>query len=99
MQTATRKSVPLDPSLEELVSALCQPGSSERLALESIIGDLPENLSEAQILHRLLTLGAQGVREAQLYAGYLEIAADQDEEDRQYREWSKARRNQRLGID
>jgi len=95
VQTLTRKSVPLDEDLVGLVAALRLPESPERVALESITDPLPADLSEAQVLNRLLVLGANGIRDVMMYASYLDDAANLTKEDLEYQKWSRARRVER----
>jgi len=91
--TKTRKSVPLDLDDVALVNAIKDRSSLERLAVETIAGDLPQDLSEAQVIKLLLDLGKSVVSEAVLNAQYAAYQADLDDEDCAYQKASRKRRD------
>ncbi|WP_265523492.1 hypothetical protein [Oerskovia flava] len=92
MQTITRKSVPLEESELDVVAAVRSGDSPERAALEALVGRLPQNVSESQVLADLVALGAARVREQAVHAGYAAYAAALDDEDRQFAAAQRTRR-------
>lgn len=93
--TLSRKSVPVDPDELTLAGQVREPGSPERDAVESVIGPLPERLSEAQALSALMSVARRSVREQVTSAGYAAYAAALDEEDRAFAAATRARRAER----
>lgn len=92
MQTITRKSVPLEESQLDVVAAVRSSDSPERAALELLVGRLPQNVSESQVLADLVALGAARVREEATHAGYAAYAASVDDDDRQFAAAQRTRR-------
>jgi len=95
VQTITRKSVPVDEPLTAFVTAIRTPGTSERAAIETITGPLPERMTEAAALSTLLSLGHGVVADAMAYNSYAADAAAPSDEDRKYDQWSRERRTRR----
>jgi hypothetical protein len=96
-----RKSVPIDELEQELVEHLQRrPDSLEREVLRREHIMLPEQPSESQVLHALLSLGRRVVRDRALELGYAELAASHHTEDDQHRrELRGQRRMARLESD
>lgn len=92
MDAVIRKSVPLDSALAALTDSIKVIDSPERLALEDVVGRLPANLSEAQILALLLKLGSEVVFEAKQYVDYSALAASRNNEDEAFEKAVRARR-------
>ena len=95
MQTTTRKSVPVNESLVALATAIRTPGTPEHAAVETITGPLPPGMTEAAVLATLLSLGQDVVADAMAYSSYAADAAAPSDEDREYDQWSRARRTRR----
>jgi hypothetical protein len=95
MQTTTRKSVPLTVDLTSLTDAMQISGSPERLAVESMVGPLPDRLSQAAALSILLSYAHDRVQEAMLTTAYAHYASQLDDEDASYATAVKQRRTQR----
>ena len=95
MQTITRKSVPVDEPLTAFVTAIRTPGTPEHAAIETITGPLPVRMTEAAALSTLLSLGKDVVADAMAYGSYAADAAAPSDEDREYDQWSRARRARR----
>lgn len=92
MVAMTRKSVPIDAGEHEFVRRLRTPGSRERAALRAAAGiDLPDDASEAEILHALLAVGRHTVDEQLLDEGYAALAAAETDEDRAVHHAMRAR--------
>jgi hypothetical protein len=87
MTTAkVRKSIPLTAEDQAHLDRLRTPGTPEHEALSQVAGILlPENASEAETLHALLTAGRAAVTERVMLTGYAALAAAQDDEDRSAR--------------
>lgn len=83
MGAVIRKSVPINDREREFVERLRTPGSPERDALSVVAGvDLSGEVSEAEILHALVSVGRDAVAEQVLEDGYRALAASENEEDR-----------------
>lgn len=93
--TTVRKSVPVSQDDLDVVGRIREQDSPERTYVESALGELPVNLSESQALAELVALGAKAVRERALDSAYEAYAQQLLEEDKAYRETSKARRKAR----
>lgn len=93
--TLTRKSVPLDAETDTLAHEVREPGTPARRAVESVVGPLPDTLSEAQALANLLAVARASVRDQVNATGYAAYAASVDDEDRAFAAAARARRNER----
>lgn len=91
----TRKSVPMGADITALAQEIREPDSAARRAVEEVVGELPDSLSEAQALSTLLAVGRASVREHINASGYAAVAAAMDEEDRAFAEAAKRRRAER----
>ncbi|MEU8561664.1 hypothetical protein AB0C45_09260 [Streptomyces cyaneofuscatus] len=90
--TKVRKSVPLSQEDQAHIERLRTTGSPEHEALEQMAGiRLPDDASEAETLHALLTAGRIAVTEHAMLTGYAALAAAQDEEDTSTRRAMRAR--------
>ncbi|MGP5099543.1 hypothetical protein ACTXJ1_16115 [Brachybacterium alimentarium] len=96
--TLSRKSVPVDPDELSLAGQVREPGTPEREAVESVVGPLPERLSEAQALSALMSVARRSVRDRVTSAGYAVYAAALDGEDRAFVAATRARRTDRARI-
>lgn len=93
--TASRKSVPVAADELQLAQAIREPGSPEREAVEAVVGQLPERLSESQALAALMAVARRSVSDRVTVDGYAAYAAALDDEDRAFAESTRARRAQR----
>lgn len=91
-KTKLRKSVPLTAEDRAHLDRLRTPGTPEHEALSEVAGILlPDDASEAETLHALLTAGRVAVAERVMVSGYAALAAAEDEEDRAARRAMRAR--------
>lgn len=83
--THTRKSIPVDTEIQELLRTLRQDDSREHAAFAALVREGDESSgrwSEAAVLAALVDLGKQALQEKVLEAEYRAMAAEQDDEDR-----------------
>lgn len=74
-----RESVPVTPAEAEILERLAQRSGPERDALAELVGEL--GTSRASVLHALLSVGVQAVRERARENAYAELAAATDPDD------------------
>jgi hypothetical protein len=87
-----RKSIPLTPDDQAHLDRLRTPGTPEHEALAQVAGILlPDDASEAETLHALLTAGRAAITERVMLTGYAALAAAQDDEDAAARRAMRAR--------
>lgn len=92
--TLSRKSIPIDADELSLAQSVRTPGTPERLAVEAVVGPLPERISEAQALATLLSVARVSVREQVTSAGYAAYAAALNDEDRAFAAANRSRRSE-----
>ena len=85
-----RESVPVTPAEAEILERLVQRSGPERDALAELVGEL--GTSRASVLHALLSVGVQIVRERARENGYAVLAAATEPDDQH--EIRMARRRQ-----
>lgn len=84
--TTARKSIPLTAEDQAQLDRLRTPGTPEHEALSQMSGTpIPDNASEAETLHALLSVGHAVIVERVMLTGYAALAATQDDEDRSAR--------------
>lgn len=84
--TRARKSIPLTAEDQAQLDRLRTPGTPEHEALSQMSATpIPDNASEAETLHALLSVGHAVILERVMLAGYAALAAAQDDEDRSAR--------------
>lgn len=76
---ARRESIPITEDDATMVERLMQVSSLERLALAELSPDLGD--SKASVLHALLSVGIEAVRERAREAGYRALLAEGVESD------------------
>ncbi|HZI96226.1 MAG TPA: hypothetical protein VFD41_01730 [Actinomycetales bacterium] len=92
-----RVQVPVSEDTQLLLDALRDPGSASSESVRTLLGELPA--SEARIMARLVSLGAERVREAQRAAGYAALAESMsDPEERAYEEAADAHRRRQAAT-
>ncbi|MFJ9728539.1 hypothetical protein ACIRP3_37935 [Streptomyces sp. NPDC101209] len=92
MTTLTRKSIPITEADQTAVARVREPDSSERAALLALGVELSAQPSEAEVLHALLTAGRKAIEEGAMLYGYAALAAQQDDEDREFHAAMRGRR-------
>jgi len=90
-----RKSIPVNIHLSALADLIRIEGTLERHAVETMVGPLPENISESAALSVLLELAKEVVDELVLEAQYATLAASRDKEDEEFDMAVRARRSHR----
>ena len=87
--STSRKSVALTVGDLDVVQRIREIGSPERDYLESILGEMPANLSESQAIAELVALGARSVRERALDSAYEAYAQELLAEDEEFKRQPK----------
>ncbi|WP_228473626.1 hypothetical protein [Streptomyces calidiresistens] len=92
MSAPTRKSIPITEEDQSIATRIRDTDSSERAALLALGVELSSRPSEAEVLHALLTAGRKAVEEGAMLHGYAALAAQEDEEDREFHAAMRGRR-------
>lgn len=97
MPAVTRKSIPITEECLHLAEKIRVVGSPERSALEEVMGDLPEKLSESQAVSAMLSYVERTLAEKLLELEYEEYAAAVTPEDESFSQSTRSRRGMRAG--